>query len=62
LNHDPSDARANDELDPRMLDAWSWIARARAAAARSVAPDRPRTSPSSARTEAPPGEHGTPSD
>ena len=41
LSNDPAEEQAAHEFKPRTLDAWSWIARARAAAARTVEPVPP---------------------
>lgn len=38
LINDPAEEQAARQIKPRTLDAWSWIARAREAAAKSVAP------------------------
>jgi hypothetical protein len=41
MSKNPADEPAAPELKPRTLDAWSWIARARQAAARAVEPAPP---------------------
>jgi hypothetical protein len=54
LINDPADEQASHEIERRTLDAWSWIARARAAAAKSVQPKPPATQGDSGRREPPP--------
>lgn len=44
LINDPAEEQAGPELQGRTLDAWSWIARAREAAARAVAKPPPAES------------------
>lgn len=43
LINEPAEDQAAHEIERRTLDAWSWIARARAAAAKSVEPRPPAT-------------------
>jgi len=38
LINDPAEEQAAHQIKRRTLDAWSWIARAREAAAKAVAP------------------------
>ncbi len=58
--NDPAEEQAVHQLKPRTLDAWSWIARAREAAAKSVAP-APQAADEGAADSAPvPADRDTP--
>lgn len=60
--NDPAEEQAVHQLKPRTLDAWSWIARAREAAAKSVAPAPQAADDSAAHPAAAPVDPDSPAD
>lgn len=62
MSNDPAEEQAAREFKPRTLDAWSWIARARAAAARTVEPVPPSADAPDAGVAPPADELNSPAD